>query len=119
MLLTLKTLKSLCPLREVLGNSNRTNLSNLTDLQREILARCWKNNIDFWTPDMKWLYGPMFFFSHWFYYRWKHGKKATIPMMRLAGFPVTQKINKQCDKEYCQNGFKEAFEHLRERFFDN
>ena len=107
------------PLKEaVLGNSNRTNLKNLTELQWEILARCWKNNIDFWSPDMKWLYGPMFFFSHWFYARWRHGKKATTPMMHLAGLPIAQKLDKQCNPEYCQNnGFKEVFERFRERFF--
>jgi radical SAM superfamily enzyme YgiQ (UPF0313 family) len=106
------------PLKEaVLGNSNRTNLKNLTELQWEVLARCWKNNIDFWSPDMKWLYGPIFFFSHWFYARWRHGRKATIPMMHLAGLPITQKPDKQCNPEYCQNnGFKEVFERFRERF---
>jgi len=106
------------PLKEaVLGNHHRTNLNNLTQLQWEILSRCWKNNIDFWTPDMKWLYGPLFFLSHWFYARWRHGKKATIPMMHLAGMPITPKFDKPCDPAYCQNGFKEVFGQIRDRFF--
>lgn len=106
------------PLKEaVLGNHHRTNLSNLTQLQWEILSRCWKNNIDFWTPDMKWIYGPLFFFSHWFYARWRHGKKATIPMMHLAGMPISPKFDKSCDPAYCQNGFKEVLGQIRERFF--
>ena len=106
------------PLKEAaLGNQSRTKLSNLTELQWEILSRCWKNNIDFWTPDMKWAYGPLFFLSHWFYARWRHGKKATIPMMRLAGIPVSSKYDKPCDPEYCQNGFKEMFGQIKERFF--
>ena len=106
------------PLKDaILGNSRRTNLKNLTELQWEVLSRCWKNNIDFWTPDMKWIYGPLFFFSHWLYARWRHGKKATMPMMHLAGLPVAQKINKPCNPEYCQNGFKNAIEQIRERFF--
>ena len=106
------------PLKEaVLGNHHRTNLNNLTQLQWEILSRCWKNNIDFWTPDMKWIYGPLFFLSHWFYARWRHGKKATIPMMRLAGMPITPKFDKPCDPAYCQNGFKEVFGQIRDRFF--
>ena len=106
------------PLKEaVLGNQHRANLSNLTQLQWEILSRCWKNNIDFWTPDMKWIYGPMFFLSHWMYARWRHGKKATIPMMRLAGIPITPKFDKPCDPAYCQNGFKELFGQIRNRFF--
>ncbi len=106
------------PLKDaILGDSRRTSLTNLSELQWEILARCWKNNIDFWTPDMRWIYGPAFFFSHWFYARWKHGKKATIPMMHLAGLPITGKVDKPCNPEYCHNGFKNAIEHVRERFF--
>ena len=105
------------PLKDaVLGNSRRTNLKNLTEPQWEILSRCWKNNIDFWTPDMKWIYGPAFFMSHWLYARWRHGKKATIPMMRLAGLPVARHIDKSCNQEYCQNGFKQVVEQIRERF---
>jgi len=105
------------PLKEaVLRDQHRTSLNNLTQLQWEILSRCWKNNIDFWTPDMKWIYGPLFFLSHWMYARWRHGKKATIPMMRLAGLPISHKLEKQCDTSYCQNGFKEIFEQIRERF---
>lgn len=106
------------PLKEaVLGNYNRTKLNNLNELQWEVIARSWRNNIDFWVPDMQKIVGPAFFFAHWFYGRWKHGKKATIPMMRLAGFPVTYKIDKPCSKEYCGNGnFKQEYEEVIERF---
>jgi radical SAM superfamily enzyme YgiQ (UPF0313 family) len=104
------------PLKEaMLGNRRRTNLKNLSELQWEVIARCWKYNIDFWRPDMKWMLNPIFFFSHWFYARWKHGKKATIPMMHLAGFPIAQKINKLCTPEYCKedvslnNGRQQSF----------
>ena len=106
------------PLKEaVLSDCRRTNLDNLTELQWEVIARSWKNNIDFWTPDLKKYYGPAFFFVHWFYARWKHGKKATRPMMRLAGLPVSAKIDKKCDPDYCRNGFKDTFEQIKERFF--
>ena len=106
------------PLKEaVLGNHHRNNLSNLTQLQWEILSRCWKNNIDFWTPDMKWIYGPLFFFSHWFYARWRHGKIATVPMMRLAGIPISYKYDKTCDPENCKNGLKDVLGQIREWFF--
>jgi hypothetical protein len=61
--------------------------------------------------------GPGFFFTHWLYARWKHGKKATLPMMHLAGFPVANKIDRKCNPEYCQEGsFKEIFEQIKERF---
>jgi len=107
------------PLKEaVLSDSRRTNLDNLTELQWEVLARSWKNNIDFWTPDLKKYYGPAFFFVHWFYARWKHGKKATRPMMRLAGMPISAKTDKKCDPNYCRNGFKDTFEQIKEKFFN-
>lgn len=106
------------PLREaVLRNCRRTNLNNLTELQWEVIARSWRNNIDFWIPDMQKIVGPVFFFAHWFYGRWKHGKKSSKPMMRLAGFPVAGKTDKQCDPRYCQNGSRDTFEQIRERFF--
>ena len=106
------------PLEEaVLRNCKRTNLNNLTELQWEVIARSWRNNIDFWAPDMQKIIGPSFFLAHWFYGRWRHGKKATRPMLRLSGFPVAAKIDKKCDPEYCQNGFKGTFEQIKERFF--
>jgi radical SAM superfamily enzyme YgiQ (UPF0313 family) len=106
------------PLKEaILKDSRRTNLDNLTELQWEVLSKCWKNNIDFWAPDMKKIVGPIFFFGHWFYSRWKHGKKSTRPVMRLAGFPVSQKIDKKCDPNYCNgNSIKERINHVKERF---
>jgi radical SAM superfamily enzyme YgiQ (UPF0313 family) len=92
------------PLKEaMLGNQRRSTLKGLSELQWEVIARCWRNNIDFWRPDMKWMLNPMFFFTHWFYARWKHGKKATVPMMHLAGFPIAQKTNKLCTPEYCKD----------------
>lgn len=111
------------PLKEaVLRNCNRTNLNGLTELQWEVIARCWRNNIDFWAPDMQRYIGPLFLFGHWFYARWKHGKKSTRPVLRLAGFPVASKIDKQCNPEYCQNqdknernGFRGFFEQVKER----
>ena len=70
----------------MLGKAKRSNLESLTEMQWMVLTKCWKNNIDFWQPEKAWLYYPMFFLSHWFYARWKHGKKATKPMMHLSGF---------------------------------
>jgi len=99
------------PLKEaVLGDCRRTNLNNLTELQWEVLARCWRNNIDFWAPEKQRFLGPVFFFSHWFYYRWKHGKKATLPMMRLSGFPIGGKIDKNCNPSYCNGNFADELD---------
>ena len=110
------------PLKEaVLRDSRRASLHNLTELQWEIITKCWKNNIDFWAPDKQKIVGPIFFFGHWFYARWKHGKNLTRPAMKLVGFPMTGKIDKPCNPEYCQkqniNGFRDMFEQVRERFF--
>lgn len=74
------------PLEEaMLSDAKRSNLRSLTESQFEILTKCWRNNIDFWQPDRAWMYNSMFFLAHWFYARWRHGKKATKPMMHLAG----------------------------------
>jgi radical SAM superfamily enzyme YgiQ (UPF0313 family) len=70
----------------MLRKAKRSNLESLTELQWMVLTKCWKNNIDFWQPEKAWVYYPMFFLSHWLYARWKHGKKATKPMMHLSGF---------------------------------
>jgi len=107
------------PLKEaILGNCRRADLNSLTELQWEVISRSWRNNIDFWAPDLQKYIGPTFFFAHWFYGRWKHGKKSTRPMMRLAGFPVARKIDKQCDPEYCQNGSKNILAQIKERYFE-
>ena len=74
------------PLEDALLHSaKRSSLENLSELQWEVVTKCWRNNIDFWQPERAWLYGSMFFLSHWLYARWRHGKKATKPMMHLAG----------------------------------
>ncbi|MDY6965559.1 MAG: radical SAM protein [Halobacteriota archaeon] len=106
------------PLEEaLLSNARRSNIDNLSELQWEVIARCWRNNIDFWRPDKTWLYGPMFFLIHWLYARWKHGKKATIPMMHLAGLSdssIPVKIIKKCDVIYCENGFRDMADIVKE-----
>lgn len=96
------------PLKDaVLGKHQRTDLKNLSELQWEILARCWRNNIDVWDPESKWIYNPLFFFSHWLYARWRHGRKATIPMMHLAGFPISRKTDRRCITDYCRENKSE------------
>jgi len=109
------------PLKDaILGNQKRTSLKNLSELQWDILARCWRNNIDFWTPNLRKYTGPGFFFAHWFYARWRHGKKATRPMMRLSGFPVSYKIDKKCNPEYCKKNsfenFNDFLDHVKDKF---
>jgi len=69
----------------LLRNAKRSSLENLTELQWMVITKCWRNNIDFWDPEKSFAYGSMFFLAHWFYGRWRHGSKATRPMMHLAG----------------------------------
>ena len=106
------------PLKEaVLKNSNRASLSNLTELQWEVISKSWRNNIDFWAPQLQKKAGPLFFFAYWLYYRWKLGNKPTKSVMRLAGFPVGGKVDKKCDPQYCGNGgFKQEYEEIERRY---
>ncbi len=106
------------PLKEaVLRNCRRANLDNLTELQWEVISRSWRNNIDFWAPQLQKRAGPLFFFAFWIYYRWTLGKKSTKAVMRLVGFPVGNKIDKKCDPQYCGNGnFKEEYEEIRQQY---
>lgn len=69
----------------LLRNARRTSLENLSELQWMVIAKSWRNNMDFWDPERAWLYGAMFFFAHWLYGRWRHGARSTRPMMHLAG----------------------------------
>jgi len=110
------------PLKEaILSGSKRSNLDNLTELQWEVISRCWKNNIDFWVPDKRHLIYPAFFATHWLYARWKHGRKATKSMMHLAGFPISKKIDKKCDPEYCKDnnlkGIQKELQQIKNKFF--
>jgi len=82
----------------LLSDAKRSSLKNLTESQFEIMTKCWRNNIDFWQPERAWLYNSMFFLAHWFYARWRHGKKATIPMMHLAGLSDESFTIKAIDK---------------------
>jgi radical SAM superfamily enzyme YgiQ (UPF0313 family) len=106
------------PLKEaVLGNCRRANLNNLSELQWEVISRSWRNNIDFWAPQLQKRAGPLFFFAYWLYYRWKLGKAPTKSVMRLVGFPVGNKIDKKCDPEYCGNGnFKQELDEIERRY---
>ncbi len=96
------------PLEEaLLGHKNASTVESMSELQWEVIARSWRNNIDFWMPEKSWLFGTALFFGHWFFTRWKHGRKATRPMMHLAGIPdrsIPMKVLGKCDALYCRMG---------------
>ncbi len=93
------------PLEEaLLGKANRISFDHISELQWEVLTRCWQYNIDFWLPEWKYRLRGMAFLHHWLIARWKHGKKSTRPMMRLMGFPERffgQRVGKGCEAPYC------------------
>ena len=107
----------------ILSHEKRPSLENLSELQWEVITRSWRYNIDFWSPDnlWRWFYGSMFFTSHWFWARWKHGKKATVPMMHLAGFPesfIPMRVGKSCDNEYCNTRSNPLVSKVQDTFTD-
>jgi radical SAM superfamily enzyme YgiQ (UPF0313 family) len=71
-----------CMLRE----ARHMNLNQLTQLQWEVLAKCWGHNIEIFTTNQaKWplRFGGMLAYA--LYYRWKHGRKALKPLMTISG----------------------------------
>jgi len=93
------------PLEEaMLSKAKRSDLKNFTSLQWEFITKCWRNNMDFWMPQLKRAVGAasaLYFFSYLF---WKHGRKLGAPMRNLMGFPyqyTNKKLGRECDQEYC------------------
>jgi len=91
------------PLEEALLNkAKRAELNSLSELHWEFISTCWKNNLDIWTKrnlHIK-LLGFLLF---WAYVRWKHGSKATRPVMRFVGLEplVGHRVGKRCEPDYC------------------
>ncbi|MBM4248255.1 MAG: B12-binding domain-containing radical SAM protein [Euryarchaeota archaeon] len=93
------------PLEEaILSKARRSDLKNFTGLQWEFIMKCWRNNMDFWMPQIRGAVGvaaSLYFFSYLF---WKHGGKIGVPMKYLMGFPyhyTNKKVGKECDRDYC------------------
>jgi len=71
-----------CMLRE----ARHMDLKYLTPLQWELLATCWRHNIEIFASDISpWTKRFATMFAYLTYYRWKHGKKALQPLMKLSG----------------------------------
>ena len=97
-------------------------MERLSELQWEFISKSWKNNIDIWYPEKRWIFSPLTFSAHWCWFRWKHGKKATIPMMHLAGLSDSSlpiKVIKKCDTAYCQSGLEDTMATVKEKVFGN
>lgn len=72
-----------CMLRE----AQHMDLKHLTPLQWELIATCWKRNIEvFVTKDKYWMIRLGAMIAYIMYYRWKHGKKVLKPIMKFSGW---------------------------------
>ncbi|MFQ6061282.1 MAG: B12-binding domain-containing radical SAM protein [Thermoplasmata archaeon] len=87
-----------------LCDEKRIPLESMTELQWEIMANCWRENVRVWDPAKQPLFTLAAVFSYFFFYRWKHGPKAFRPIMKLAGFPDSflGKIGRGCDSRLCR-----------------
>jgi radical SAM superfamily enzyme YgiQ (UPF0313 family) len=71
-----------CMLRE----ARHMDLNHLTPLQWELLATCWRHNIEIFAADRaQWPTRFATILAYFLYYRWKHGKKALQPLLKLSG----------------------------------
>ncbi len=71
----------------MLKEARNMDLKHLTPLQWELIATCWKRNIEvFVSKDMYWKikFGVMIAYA--IYYRWKHGRKILKPIMKFSGW---------------------------------
>ncbi|MCK4717477.1 MAG: B12-binding domain-containing radical SAM protein [Thermoplasmata archaeon] len=106
----------------ILGTANKASLERLSELQWEFISKSWKNNIDVWYPEKGRIFNPLTFSAHWCWFRWRHGKKATIPMMHLAGLSDSSlpiKVIKKCDTAYCQSGLGDTMASVKEKVLGN
>lgn len=77
-------------------------LEHLTDEQWDLIAECWKFNIDVWDPGKRPLFSAAALLTYALYYRWKHGKKVFKPIMTLAGLrPFFGGTSRRCDPRIC------------------
>jgi len=71
-----------CMLRE----ARHMDLRHLTPLQWELLATCWRHNIEVFATDRaQWPTRFVTMLAYVLYYRWKHGRHALRPLMKLSG----------------------------------
>ncbi|MDI6917711.1 MAG: radical SAM protein [Thermoplasmatales archaeon] len=71
----------------LLNKAKQADLRNLSDLQWDFIATCWRRNIELWSPGAKWKIMLGSVLAYYLYYRWKHGKKVLRPIMKFSGFP--------------------------------
>ncbi|MDH5447902.1 MAG: B12-binding domain-containing radical SAM protein [Candidatus Bathyarchaeota archaeon] len=71
----------------MLKEARHMDLKHLTPLQWELIATCWKRNIEvFVSEDQYWKIRFGALIAYAIYYRWKHGRKVLKPIMRFSGW---------------------------------
>jgi radical SAM superfamily enzyme YgiQ (UPF0313 family) len=106
----------------MLSDARRVNLDHLNALQWEFITTCWRKNVELWVePKSQWKIEWTTLMSYLLFYRWKHGKKATKALMKLAGFPnplLQAYSDKSCMPEFCEppEGELKSEEHGRAIF---
>jgi radical SAM superfamily enzyme YgiQ (UPF0313 family) len=69
--------------------ASHMDLKHLTPLQWELLARCWRHNIELFAADLsEWRSRVVAMYAYALYYRWKHGKVALDPLLKLSGINI-------------------------------
>jgi len=73
----------------MLRKSRHMDLKHLTSLQWELLATCWRHNIEVFAAESSpWPTRFVTMLAYVLYYRWKHGRKAFRPLMKLSGMNI-------------------------------
>jgi radical SAM superfamily enzyme YgiQ (UPF0313 family) len=89
----------------MLSDARRINLDHLSALQWEFITTCWRNNVDFWLrPGSQWKIEYLTLMSYLLFFRWKHGRKASKAVMKLAGFPnsiIQAHSDRACMPDFC------------------
>ena len=78
-------------------------LKDLSNSQWDVLSRCWKHNIDVWSPELSRTVMLACVISYPFY-RLKHGKRVFAPIMRVSGLGdllLCHKSSVRCRPNYC------------------
>ncbi|MGD9963136.1 MAG: radical SAM protein [Thermoplasmata archaeon] len=79
------------------------NLKDLSSSQWDVISRCWKHNIDVWSPELSRAVMLACMISYPFY-RLKHGGRIFAPVMRVSGLGdvfLRRKAGVRCRPDYC------------------
>ncbi len=92
-------------------------LRHLTEAQWDLIAECWKFNIEVWDPKRQPFFSLAALLTYAFYYRWKHGRKVLKPILTIAGLrPFFGGTSRRCDPRLCAEAAVEGLTAEEEVF---